>query len=40
MEKIINEIFKRKDNKLNQYPCNVYFQQQVQEIMRWKGYYC
>ena len=26
MDKVINKIFKRKDNKLNQYPCNVYLQ--------------
>ena len=32
MRKIINEIFKRKDNKLNQYPCNVYLQNALRFI--------
>lgn len=32
MWKIINEIFKRKENKLNQYPCNVYLQNALRFI--------
>ena len=32
MGKIISKIFKRKDNKLNQYPCNVYLQNALQFI--------
>lgn len=33
MGKIINKIFKRKDKKLNQYPCNVYLQNALRYIM-------
>ena len=32
MDKIINKIFKRKDNKLKQYPCNVYLQNALRFI--------
>ncbi len=32
MDKIINNIFKRKKNKLNQYPCNVYLQNALRFI--------
>ena len=32
MGKIISKIFKRKDNKLNQYPCNVYLQNALRFI--------
>lgn len=32
MNKIINKILKRKDKKLNQYPCNVYLQNALQFI--------
>lgn len=32
MVKIINKIFKRKDKKLNQYPCNIYLQNALQFI--------
>ena len=32
-ENIINKIFKRKDNKLNQYPCNVYLQNALRYIV-------
>lgn len=32
MGKIISKILKRKDNKLNQYPCNVYLQNALRFI--------
>lgn len=32
MSKIINKIFKRKDKKLSQYPCNIYLQNALQFI--------
>ena len=32
MGKIINKIFKRKDKKLNQYPCNVFLQNALRFI--------
>ena len=32
MGKIINKTFKRKDNKLNQYPCDVYLRKALQFI--------
>ena len=32
MNKIINKIFKRENNKLNQYPCNVYLQNALRFI--------
>lgn len=36
MDKIINKIFKRKDNELNQYPCNVYLRNALQFIEKRK----
>lgn len=32
MGKIINEIFKRKNNKLNRYPCDIYLQNALRFI--------
>lgn len=32
MDKIINKIFKRKDNELNKYPCSVYLQNALRFI--------
>ena len=32
MDKIINKILKRKDNKLKQYPCDVYLQNALRFI--------
>lgn len=31
-DKILNKLFKRNDNKLNQYPCNVYLRNALQFI--------
>ncbi len=38
MGKIINKIFKRKDNKLNQYPCDAYLCNALQFIKDGKYY--
>lgn len=33
MDGMINRIFRRKENKLNQYPCNVYLQNALRFIV-------